>query len=166
MFSIIFILILVGLGISLRSHVGTSSFLSRFSTLLERPEIPEGFAYGVAGRTSIAGGFRGRKVVATLHQPGRFARAHLVISIETNATQTVEELELLRFRYARDGQGLDALHGLRLTHQPRCLKALWQPVVVWVPFPGRFRPGKWQRVLESMHTMASMLESPQPRSQP
>jgi hypothetical protein len=35
-------------------------------------------------------------LVVTLHQPGRFGRAHLVVSMETKATQTVDEHELLR----------------------------------------------------------------------
>jgi hypothetical protein len=78
--------------------------------------------------------------------------------METKATQTVDEHELLRIRYARNDQALDALQGLRLTHQSCCLKVLWEPVAVWVPFPGRWWPQKWQGVLEAMHTMAGMLE--------
>jgi hypothetical protein len=154
----LYIVLLVGFGIFLMFRVGKAGFLDRFTALLDRPTITEGFEDSVGGRSSITGGFRGRKVVVTLHQPGRFGKAHVVVSMETKATQIVDEHELLRFRYARDGQGLDALQGLRLTHQPRCLKALWEPVAVWVPFPGRFRPQRWQSILEAMHTMASMLE--------
>jgi hypothetical protein len=35
---------------------------------------------------------------------------------------------------------------------------LLEPIVGWVPFPGRFRPRQWQSVLEAMHTLAGMLE--------
>ena len=154
----VYIVLLVGLGIALRYRVRKSGFLPGFSTLLERATITEGFADGVEGRSSVTGEFRGRKVVVRLHQPGRFARAHLVVSMETKATQTVDEHELLRVRYARNDQALDALQSLRLTHQPGCLKVLWEPVAVWVPFPGRWWPQKWQRVLEAMHTLVGMLE--------
>jgi hypothetical protein len=154
----VYIVLLVGLGIALRFRVRKAGFLPGVSTLLERTTITEGFADGVAGRSSVTGEFRGRKVVVTLHQPGRFGRAHLVVSMETKATQTVDEHELLRIRYARDDQALDVLQGLRLTHLPGSLKVLWEPVAVWVPFPGRFWPQKWQSVLEAMHTLAGMLE--------
>jgi hypothetical protein len=49
--------------------------------------------------------------VVTLHKPSRYGRAHLVVSMETKATRTVDEHELLRLRYSRDDLALDALTG-------------------------------------------------------
>ena len=52
---------------------------------------------------------------------------------------------------------LEASHELRLTHRDGCLKALWQPIKVFI-FPGRFEPPKWQSVLEAMHALAGSPE--------
>jgi len=155
---VVFVL-LVGLSIWFMIRVPGNSFLQGFATLLDRPEIVAGFINWSSNRSYLKGEFRGRKVVVLQQRrPGDHGRTYLVVSMETKATQTVDEHELLRIRYARDDQALDALQGLRLTHQPCCLKVLWEPVVVWVPFPGRFWPQKWQSVLEAMHTLAGALE--------
>ncbi|HEX2342366.1 MAG TPA: hypothetical protein VHI98_17950 [Vicinamibacterales bacterium] len=154
----VYIVLLVGLGIVLRSRVRKAGLPAGFETLLDRSTTTTSAASGVAERSVVTGEFRGRKVVITLHRPSRFGRAHLVISMETKATRTVEEHELLRFRYSRDHLALDALTGFRLTHQPCCLKVLSEPVAAWVPFPGRFYPRRWQSVLEAMHRLAGALD--------
>jgi hypothetical protein len=158
----VYIVLLVGLGIALRFRVRKAGFLPWVSTLLERTTITEGFADGVAGRSSVTGEFRGRKVVVTLQRKrGRYGRAYLVVSMETSAMKTVDAHEFSRFGQTRDAElalfALEGEHGLCLRHEPGCLKASWEPII-GIFFPGRFEQPKWQSVLEAMHTLAGTLD--------
>jgi len=136
-------------------------FLPDFAKLLDRPEFVDDVGNRLSGRSFLRGEYRGRKVVILL-QAGRKGRSNmLVVSMETRVATTIESYEFTGDRADREGElalfGLEAKHELRLKLQDGCLKALWQPLNLMF-FPGAFDPGKWQSVLEAMHTLAGSLE--------
>lgn len=158
----LFFFFLVGLGIWFAFGVPRAGFLSNFGKLIDHPKITAGFVNALARRTYLTGQFRGRTVVILLQRKlGKYGRAYLIVSMETSATGTVDQHDFSRFRHVRDAElalfALEGKHGLALTHEPRCLKVLWEPLIGFF-FPGRFEEPKWQSVLEAMHTLAGMLE--------
>jgi hypothetical protein len=158
---VVFVL-LVGLSIWFMIRVPGNSFLQGFATLLDRPEIVAGFINWSSNRSYLKSEFRGRKVVVLQQRrPGDHGRTYLVVSMETGAAATMESHDFAAYKPDRETElalfALEVKHELRLTHQEKCLKALWEPPFVLF-FPGRFEPPKWQGVLEAMHTLAGSFE--------
>lgn len=157
----LFFFFLVALGIWF-VFVPRASFLTDFGKLIDHPKITAGFVNTLARRSYLTGQFRGRKIVILLQRKrGKYGRAYLVVSMETSATKTIESYEFLGVRETRDGElalfALEVKHELRLTHQPGCLKVLWEPFSVLF-FPGRLDPEKWRDVLAQMHALAGSVE--------
>jgi hypothetical protein len=161
MMSLLFLLLLVGLGYWFMFGGPVPPFLTDFATLLDPSKITSGLANSGDRRWYLSGEFRGRKVVVTLQlKQTKFGRSFLVVSMETKATIRVDEYEFSRFRHTKEAElalfALDAKHGLSLKHEPGCLKVLWTSAPFF--FPGPFEQPKWQNVLEAMHTVAGTLE--------
>ena len=135
-----------------------TGFLPGFATLLDRPQIVGGFVNWMGGRSYLKGEFRGRKVVILLQRKrGRYdPPGRLVVSMETGAAATMESHDFANWPDRGTEMALFALevnHELKLMHRDGCLKALWQPMRVFI-FPGRFEAPKWRSVLEAMHALA------------
>jgi hypothetical protein len=155
--------VLLGIGVWLAYGYAGNGFLPGFARLLDQPQFVGGFMNWLGGRSYLKGEFRDRKVVILLqrkhgkHDPP----GHLVVSMETRATATMDSHQFAGYRPDRETElalfALEAKHELRLMHENGCLKALWQPIGFFI-FPGRFEQPKWQSVLEAMHTLSGSLE--------
>jgi hypothetical protein len=143
-------------------HKSGSAFLPDFARLLDRPQIVEGFAGFLTGRSLLTGEFRGRRMEISLKRKrGRYGLGYLVVRMQTGTPVTVESHAFSANRHDRDAElalfALEARHKVRLTHEPYSLKVLWMPIGFFI-FPGRFEPEKWRDVLTHMHALAGSLE--------
>jgi hypothetical protein len=164
MFSLLLVATLLSWGLWSAFGRPKTAFLSRFATLLDRPEFVHGVENTLAKRAFLKGEFRGRKVVVLLQNGrGKYART-LVVSMETHAPVTMESYAFTGYRSDREGElalfALEVKHECMLRHEEGCLKARWAPQKVssLFNFPPNFDPQKWQSILEAMHTLAGSIE--------
>jgi hypothetical protein len=132
-------------------------FLPDFESLLERPELVDGFSDLVAARSFLKGEFRGRNVVILVQHGDEDPT--LVVSMETHAALTMDTYDFAGYKADREGElalfALEVKHELMLRHMDGYLKAQRCPLGF---FPRSFDRSKWQSVLEAMDTLAGSIE--------
>jgi len=156
------LLVLGWLGWLLTRHV--LQFPSRFASLLSHAELGSHLATFLTGRSCVAGRFRDRAVTMAFERADEYRTGYVLVGMAVDAPdqpviqgRSLHGTELADEELERALFALESKHELRVSVEAGQLRALWQPVGLFI-FPGRFDRSKWLEVLDGMHVVCSKLD--------